>query len=86
MSHDSNDLATPAGSRTGRRAPASPIDAVAGVLIARIGDSKTVVVGDQHAHGPSWRASVSGVNDDHLPDNSGEFQVTVGIRGRNSSN
>ena len=39
--------ATPAGSRTGRRAPASPIDAVAGVLIARIGDSNVVVVGDQ---------------------------------------
>ena len=87
MSHDSNDQATPAGSRTGRRAPASPIDAVAGVLIARIGDSRTVVVGDRTTlTAPRGGRLYLGVNDDHLPDNSGEFQVTVGIRGRNSTN
>lgn len=87
MSHDSNDTATPAGSRTGRRAPASPIDAVAGVLIAMIGDSNTVVVGDRTTFtAPRGGRLYLGINDDHLPDNSGEFQVTVGIRGRNSSN
>ena len=87
MSHDSNDTATPAGSRTGRRAPASPIDAVAGILIARIGDSNTVVVGDRTTlTAPRGGRLYLGINDDHLPDNSGEFQVTIGIRGRNSSN
>ena len=87
MSHDKNDQATPAGSLTGRRAPASPIDAVAGILIARIGDSNTVVVGDQTTlTAPRGGRLYLGINDDHLPDNSGEFQVTVGIRGRNSSN
>ena len=87
MSHDSTDKATPAGSRKGRSAPAAPVNAVAGVLIARIGDSNTVVVGDRTTlTAPRGGRLYLGVNDDHLPDNSGEFQVTIGIRGRNSSN
>jgi hypothetical protein len=52
-----------------------------------IGDSNTVVVGDRTTlTAPRDGRLYLGINDDHLPDNSGEFQVTIGIRGRNSSN
>ncbi len=84
LSSDSNDVATPAGSRKpGRAMPATNVHAPAGALIARIGDSTTIVVGDRR----SIRASLGGrlylgLNDDHLPDNNGEFEVTVGIQGR----
>jgi Ca2+-binding EF-hand superfamily protein len=80
LSGDSNDVATPAGSqKPGRVMPSTKVNAPAGTLIARIGDSGTIVVGDRR----SIRSSLSGrlflgVNDDHLPDNNGEFEVTVG--------
>lgn len=86
LSHDSNDQATPAGSRSGRRAPASPIDAVAGALIAKIGDSNIVVVGGHTSlRAPRGGRLYLGINDDHLLDNTGEFQITVGIQGRTTS-
>jgi len=81
MSDNAQDVATPAGSRTGRRAPDAPIlNQAAGALIARIGDYGTIFVGDRR----SFVAPVSGrlylgVNDDHLPDNTGEFTVSVGV-------
>jgi hypothetical protein len=84
LSEGGDDTATPSGSRTGRRAQDAPVpQAPAGGLIARIGDSAPVYVGDRRA----VRAPVSGrlflgVNDDHLPDNSGEFRVTVSVRNR----
>jgi hypothetical protein len=81
MSPDANDVATPAGARSGRRAPGAPVDALAGALIARIGNGAPFLVGDRR----SISAPVGGrlylsVNDDHLPDNSGEFEVTVSAR------
>lgn len=83
MSTDPNDVATPAGSRTGRSAPASPINAIAGVLIARIDESAPIVVGDQRSVTASREGRLYlGVNDDHLPDNTGEFQVTIGFQNR----
>lgn len=84
LSSDSNDVATPAGSqKPGRAMPATNVNAPAGALIARIGDATTIVVGDRR----SIRASAGGrlylgLNDDHLPDNNGEFEVTVGTQGR----
>jgi Ca2+-binding EF-hand superfamily protein len=84
MTDDARDTATPAGSTKGRRAPNAPIlNALAGSLIAKIGESAPILVGDRR----SLRASASGpvylgVNDDHLPDNNGEFVVTIGIQGR----
>jgi Ca2+-binding EF-hand superfamily protein len=79
---DPNDTATPAGSRTGRRADAAPLPlAPAGALIARIGNSAPILVGDHD----TLRTPVSGrlylgVNDDHLPDNSGEYRATITVQ------
>jgi hypothetical protein len=84
MSDDAADLATPAGSRRGRTAPDAPVrDHLAGALIARIGDYPPMAVGDRR----SLSAPVSGrvylgVNDDHLLDNRGAFNVTVGVQPR----
>lgn len=84
MSDDSGDTATPAGSTRGRTAPDAPVlGQKAGGLLARIGDYSLIFVGDRR----SITAPVSGelylgVNDDHLPDNRGEFTVVVGIQGR----
>ena len=83
LSGDSSDVAAPAGSqKPGRATPATNVNAPAGALIARIGDT-TMAVGNRR----SIRASVNGrlylgVNDDHLPDNNGEFEVTVDNQGR----
>ena len=82
MSDNAQDTATPAGSTSGRRAPDAPIlNQAAGALIARIGDYGPIFVGNRQ----SFNAPVSGrfylgVNDDHLPDNAGEFVVSVTTR------
>jgi len=82
MSTDSNDVASPAGSRTGRLAPDAPVRGQsAGGLVARIGNEAPRFVGQ---HG-SISSRVSGqlylsVNDDHLLDNTGEFRATISIR------
>ncbi len=85
MSDNGEDLAGPAGSRIGRRAPDAPIvNQLAGGLLARIGDySSTIFVGDRRSIiAPVSGRVYLGVNDDHLPDNSGEFAVTVGVQRR----
>lgn len=81
MSDNPQDEARPAGSVTGRRAPDAPIlNQLAGALIARIGDYGPVFIGDRRSIvAPATGRLYLGVNDDHLPDNSGEFSVTVGI-------
>ncbi len=82
MSDNSTDKATPAGSRQGRRAPDAPIlNQLAGALLAKIGDYSPIFVGDR----TTLTAPVSGrlylgVNDDHLPDNSGSFTVNIGFQ------
>lgn len=82
MSDNAQDTATPAGSSTGRRAPDAPIlNQLAGALLARIDDYGPIFVGGRR----SFTAPVSGrlyfgVNDDHLPDNRGEFVVNVQVR------
>jgi YD repeat-containing protein len=84
MSDDTGDIATPAGSRRGRTAPDAPIlNQSAGALIAKVGDYAPMFIGNRG----SVTVPVSGrlylsVNDDHLPDNAGEFTVTVGIQNR----
>jgi hypothetical protein len=82
LSDNPSDVSDPGGARSGRRAPNAPIGtAPAGALIARIGDSAPILVG---ANGTINRAPATGrlflgVNDDHFPDNSGEFRATVDI-------
>jgi hypothetical protein len=84
MSDNAEDIATPAGSRTGRTAPDAPIlNQLAGALLARIGGYGPIFVGDRRSivAPVSGRLSL-GVNDDHLPDNRGEFSVNVGLQRR----
>jgi Ca2+-binding EF-hand superfamily protein len=81
MSTDNSDTATPAGSTRGRRAPDAPIrEALAGSLLMKVGDSVVRFVGPTG----SFRATTAGelllgVNDDHLPDNSGEYRVRLTV-------
>lgn len=84
MSDNAQDLASPAGSLNRRTAPDAPISGVlAGALIARIGAYSPVAIGDQtRITAPVSGQLYLGVNDDHLPDNRGEFTVTVGIQRR----
>ena len=84
MSDDQGDLANPAGSVRGRTAPDAPIlNQSAGALIAKIDGYAPMFIGGR----TSVTVPVSGrlylsVNDDHLPDNAGEYTVTVGIQSR----
>jgi Ca2+-binding EF-hand superfamily protein len=84
MSDNPSDTSVPAGATTGRRAPDAPIlSQLAGGLIARIDGYGPIWIGNR----TTLTAPVSGriylgVNDDHLPDNNGEYIVTVGVQGR----
>ena len=84
LSAGGNDTATPAGSRTGRRAAEAPVrEGPAGGLIGRVGNGPAVFLG---ARG-TMRAQTGGrlylsVNDDHLGDNTGEYRVNVTLRER----
>ena len=75
------DVAAPAGSATGRRAPEAPLSGqLAGALIGRIGTGAAFGIGDQ----ASLRAPQAGrlylsVNDDHLADNTGAFRVRIRV-------
>ena len=84
MSSDPEDTATPAGSRRGRKAPDAPVlNQLAGGLIGRIGEYPPMFIGDRTpVTAPVSGRLYLGVNDDHLPDNHGEFVVTVGVQGR----
>ena len=84
LSDNSSDMAGVAGSVSRRTAPDAPINNVyAGALIGRVGAYSPFPIGDQG----QITAPVSGrlylsVNDDHLPDNRGEFVVTVSVNRR----
>jgi hypothetical protein len=79
LSGDSADSGGPGGAQSRRRAPSSPMPPrPAGALIARVGDSAPVFVGNAE----SFRAPASGqlqlgVNDDYLEDNRGQFRVRI---------
>jgi hypothetical protein len=81
LSGDANDVATPFGSKSGRKAANAPLpNALAGALIGRIG-----VNGQPFAIGsgvtikmPADGQLFLGVNDDGLDDNRGEFRVDIG--------
>jgi Ca2+-binding EF-hand superfamily protein len=82
LSPDTTDLADPRGSRTGRRAPDAPLrQDSAGGLIARIGDSAPIYIGDRSGpvRMPRDGQLYLGVNDDYLGDNVGEFRVTISV-------
>jgi Ca2+-binding EF-hand superfamily protein len=81
---NADDIATPGGSRLGRKAANALFrDQPAGILIGRIGTGAPFVIGTTG----QWTAQGTGqlylgVNDDHLQDNSGEFIVSINVIGR----
>lgn len=84
LSDNASDVAGPAGALSHRMAPDAPISGVfAGALIGRIGGFAALAIGDQsRITAPVSGRLYLGVNDDHLPDNRGEFTVTVGVQRR----
>jgi len=84
MSDNTSDVAVPAGALSRRMAPDAPVSGVlAGALIAKIGGYAPVAIGDQtRITAPVSGQLYLGVNDDHLPDNRGEFTVAVGVQRR----
>ncbi len=83
---DASDTASPAGSNRGRSAPDAPVlNQLAGGLIMRTDGYGPIFIGNKRTiTAPVGGRIYLGVNDDHLPDNTGEFVVTVGVRGRTS--
>jgi hypothetical protein len=81
LSDDGGDVAQPAGSTRGRRAPAgAPMpNELAGALVGRIGNSAAFGIGNLTAPltMPSRGELFLGVNDDHVNDNRGEFVVQI---------
>jgi hypothetical protein len=84
MSDNTRDVASPAGSLSQRKAPDAPIHGeLAGALIGRIGYYGPIAIGNQgQITAPASGQLYLGVNDDHLPDNRGEFVVTIGVQRR----
>ena len=82
LSTNSSDSAGPEGSASGRRAENAPLrDHAAGALIARIGGSGPIFIGNS---GTIDRAPVNGrlylgVNDDHFADNTGQYRATITV-------
>ncbi|MEO7270497.1 MAG: hypothetical protein ABIX28_13335, partial [Vicinamibacterales bacterium] len=82
LSRDGSDVAEPRGSSSGRRLAAAPVrQALAGALIARIGDSEPFDVGTRTApvRAPRDGRLYLGVNDDHTADNRGAFRVQLTV-------
>jgi hypothetical protein len=84
MSDNAQDVANPAGALSHRMAPDAPISGVyAGALIGKIGIYSPIAIGDQsQITAPVSGVLYLGVNDDHLPDNRGEFVVSVSVQRR----
>jgi Ca2+-binding EF-hand superfamily protein len=81
LSDNGSDLAGVAGALSRRMAPDAPITGVfAGALIGVIQGYPAFAIGDQsQITAPVSGRLFLGVNDDHLPDNRGEFTVTIGV-------
>jgi Ca2+-binding EF-hand superfamily protein len=84
ISNSRNDIAGAGGTLSGRREANAPLpNQVAGALIARIGNSPPLFIGNRRAvRAPFSGRLYLGVNDDYLEDNSGDFQVTVVVEPR----
>jgi hypothetical protein len=79
LSADANDIAGSAGARNPRYAQNAPMPrALAGALIARIGNGRPFPIGDQNSVTmPESGQLYLGINDDHVGDNRGEFRVEI---------
>jgi hypothetical protein len=81
---DSNDIAGPAGSTSGRRAQSVPMPQFpVGALLGRIGNGAPFAVGDQTSIPmPAAGQLFLGINDDNVSDNQGGFRVQITRRNR----
>jgi Phycobilisome Linker polypeptide/Domain of unknown function (DUF4214)/EF hand len=81
LSNARNDIAGAGGTLSGRREANAPLpNQVVGALIARIGNSPPLFIGNRRSvRAPFGGRLYLGVNDDSLADNSGDFQVTVSM-------
>ncbi len=79
LSTAADDMAAPAGARSGRVAATAPIPAAAaGALIGRIGNGQPFAIGNQTSIVmPAAGQLFLGVNDDYVGDNVGEFRVEI---------
>ena len=79
LSTDSADIAAPAGAKSGRYAPGSPMPtALAGALIGRIGNGRPFGIGNMTSLTvPANGQLFLGVNDDNVSDNTGGFRVQI---------
>ena len=79
LSSDPNDVATPAGAKSGRYAARAPLpNSLAGALIGRVGNGRPFGIGDQRSFpAPATGLLYLTVNDDDRNDNIGAFDVTV---------
>jgi hypothetical protein len=84
ISNSRNDIAGVGGTLSGRREANAPLpNQTAGALIARIGNSPPLFIGNRRSvRAPFGGRLYLGVNDDYLNDNSGDFQVTVAVEPR----
>jgi hypothetical protein len=82
ISNSRNDIAGVGGTLSGRREANAPLpNQVAGALIARIGNSPALFIGNRRSvRAPFSGRLYLGINDDYLDDNSGDFQVTVAVQ------
>jgi hypothetical protein len=80
LSFNGDDMANPSGATSGRHADSAPIPgAKAGSLIARVNNGQPFEIGDTTnvITMPESGRLLFGVNDDHVPDNSGNFVVKI---------
>ena len=80
LSGDASDMASPAGSRSGRYAPNAPLPKnFAGALIARVGNNgEPFPIGnDTRVTMPADGQLFLGINDDAVGDNGGGFRVQI---------
>jgi hypothetical protein len=80
LSSEGTDIAGTAGAQNRRFAPNAPIpNAYAGALIGRVGNSAPFAIGDQTSplRMPASGELFLGINDDHVADNQGHFNVVV---------
>ena len=80
LSFNGDDMATAAGAKSFRFAEKSQIPTIpVGALIGRVGNGKSFSIGDttNAFQMPADGRLFLGVNDDHMPDNSGNFVVKV---------
>jgi hypothetical protein len=79
LSGDANDVASAAGSNSGRYLTNAPLPrALAGALIGRIGNGQPFGIGNQTSiQAPAAGQLFLGVNDRDVQDNQGEFRVEI---------